>query len=123
MANSQDGPFGRISAGLLSSDAEVEAVARIKQGVRVKLQDILDLVETVEFHRPSCKPTMIVAFVKLQSGFVVVGESAPADPANFDQELGERMAKEDAIRKLWVLEGYRLRHDMHLLNNAGDDLD
>lgn len=43
------------------------------------------------------------------SGFMLVGKSAPASPENFNQELGEKIAYEDALRQLWPLEGYLLR--------------
>lgn len=47
--------------------------------------------------------------IKMQNGFYVVGESAPASPANFDAALGKKFARENAIRQLWKLEGYALR--------------
>jgi hypothetical protein len=47
-----------------------------------------------------------------QNGFAVVGKSAPADPSNYDEELGKRFAKEDCIRQLWQLEGYLLREKL-----------
>lgn len=45
----------------------------------------------------------------MTNGFVVVGKSAPASPANFNQELGTKFAYEDAIRQLWPLMGFALR--------------
>jgi hypothetical protein len=54
-------------------------------------------------------PSMTIAVVKLANGFVVLGKSAPADPANFNAKLGERFAMEDAERQIWQLEGYLLR--------------
>jgi len=49
----------------------------------------------------------------LPSGFqVAYGESACVDPANYDQALGEKYAKERCVAaagdKLWELEGYVL---------------
>jgi hypothetical protein len=45
----------------------------------------------------------------LDNGWVLTGQSAPADPTNFDKEKGKTFAYEDALRKLWPLEGYLLR--------------
>lgn len=45
----------------------------------------------------------------LQNGFTVTGESACASPENFDAEIGRKIARENAKRKIWPLEGYRLR--------------
>ena len=47
--------------------------------------------------------------LKMDNGFYVVGESAPASPENFSAELGRKFARENAIRQLWKLEGYALR--------------
>mgnify|MGYP007100076408 CR=1 FL=1 len=52
---------------------------------------------------------LTLCILKMQNGFYVVGESAPASPANFDAELGKKFAYENAIRQLWKLEGYSLR--------------
>lgn len=38
-----------------------------------------------------------------------LGQSACADPAEFDAGLGQRIAKQDAIGKAWPLLGYELR--------------
>ena len=45
----------------------------------------------------------------LQNGFTVVGFSACVDPKNYDKNLGESIAKDNALEKVWELEGYLLR--------------
>ncbi|WP_084299838.1 Gp49 family protein [Microvirgula aerodenitrificans] len=45
----------------------------------------------------------------LKNGFTVTGESACASPENFDTELGRKIARENAIAKVWPLMGYELR--------------
>lgn len=45
----------------------------------------------------------------LRNGFTVTGESACASPENFDDEIGRKVAREDAVRKVWPLLGFRLR--------------
>jgi len=52
---------------------------------------------------------MTIAVVVMKNGYVVLGKSAPADPDNFNQELGEKFAREDAIRQIWPLMGFALR--------------
>ena len=52
---------------------------------------------------------LTLCILKMANGFYVVGESAPASPANFSEELGKKFAYENAIRQLWKLEGYALR--------------
>ena len=45
----------------------------------------------------------------LKNGFTVTGESACASPENFDAEIGRKIARQNAINKVWPLMGYELR--------------
>lgn len=56
---------------------------------------------------------LTVHVIRLKNGFMVTGESACADPAKFDAALGREYAREDAIRKIWGLEGYLLRERLY----------
>lgn len=49
----------------------------------------------------------------LENGFTVTGESACASPENFDAELGRKIARENAIAKVWPLMGYELKQRLH----------
>lgn len=51
----------------------------------------------------------LVISYKLPSGFTVLGRGACVDPANFDIEIGRKVAREMAANKLWELEGYKLQ--------------
>ena len=53
--------------------------------------------------------TMTVCALTLKNGFVVIGESAAASPANFNAEIGQKIARENARNRIWALEGYALR--------------
>jgi len=53
--------------------------------------------------------TLTICCLTLANGFAVTGESACVSPENFDAELGMRIAKENAKRKVWDFEGYALR--------------
>ena len=48
-----------------------------------------------------------------KNGFTVTGESACASPENFDAELGRKIARDNAIDKLWPLMGYELKTKLH----------
>lgn len=50
--------------------------------------------------------------IKMQNGFYITGESAPASPENFNADLGKKFARENAVRQLWKLEGYALREKL-----------
>lgn len=45
----------------------------------------------------------------LKNGFTVTGESACASPENFDPELGRKIARANAVNKIWPLMGYELK--------------
>ncbi|HEJ1634710.1 Gp49 family protein [Pseudomonas aeruginosa] len=57
--------------------------------------------------------TVTVCCLTLRNGFTVIGESACASPANFDEELGRKIARDNARNKIWQLEGYLLRQRLH----------
>lgn len=49
----------------------------------------------------------------LTNGFTVTGESACASPENFDAELGRKIARQNAVSKMWPLLGYELKGRLH----------
>lgn len=44
----------------------------------------------------------------LDNGFSVTGESACVNPENYDKEIGEKIAYDNAFNKLWPLFGFLL---------------
>lgn len=57
------------------------------------------------------EPLRLLTFcvLVLQNGFTVTGESACASPENFDAKLGRKIARQNAVSKVWSLMGYELR--------------
>lgn len=55
--------------------------------------------------------TQLLTFcvIQLRNGFTVTGESACASPENFNPEIGRRIARENAVAKVWPLLGFRLK--------------
>ena len=51
----------------------------------------------------------------LKNGFTVTGESACASPENFDAEIGRKIARVNAVQKIWPLMGYELRSKLAAL--------
>lgn len=56
--------------------------------------------------------TLTVCALTLRNGYIVTGESAAASPANFDEAIGRKIARENARNKIWALEGYLLREKL-----------
>jgi Phage protein (N4 Gp49/phage Sf6 gene 66) family len=48
----------------------------------------------------------------LRNGFTVTGESACASPENFDAEIGRKIARANAVAKMWALMGYALKEKL-----------
>ena len=57
---------------------------------------------------------LTVCCLVLKNGFTVTGESACASPENFDKELGEQIAYQNAKDKIWALEGYLLKQKLYV---------
>mgnify|MGYP001767732588 CR=1 FL=1 len=60
---------------------------------------------------PASSATHLLTFcvLVLKNGFTVTGESACASPENFDAEIGRKIARQNAVAKIWPLMGYELR--------------
>ena len=52
---------------------------------------------------------LTICVLTLKNGYTIVGKSACASPENYDAELGGKIAREDARKQIWALEGYLLR--------------
>ena len=63
--------------------------------------------------RHTRKPSLLTFCVLvLSNGFTVTGESACASPENFDAEVGRKIARQNAVNKVWPLLGFRLRDQL-----------
>lgn len=74
--------------------------------------EMIDATVVSEQYHVFPNTTLTVCALTLRNGFIVVGESAAASPANFDQALGRKIARENARNKIWSLEGYLLREKL-----------
>jgi hypothetical protein len=72
------------------------------------IDGVIDLAQYHRFEGTTCT----VCALTLANGYVVIGKSAAASPENFDEELGRKIAFDDARRQIWALEGYLLRQKL-----------
>ena len=79
---------------------------------KVSLDDIFKKIVSSEYIRMSDGRTTI-CHITLRNGFTVRGESACVDPKEYNLALGEKYAYENAIDKIWQLEGYLLCERRH----------
>lgn len=75
------------------------------------LEKIRELIDTEEYHKMGKKTT--ICLLTLENGFEVVGYSSCVDPSNFDEIIGRQIAKDNAVNKVWELEGYKLQYDLN----------
>lgn len=56
--------------------------------------------------------TLTVCCLTLKNGTCVTGQSACVSPSNFDEAIGQKKARENAVQEIWQLEGYLLREKL-----------
>ena len=75
--------------------------------IRLTQEDIEATIVSEEYTKMGKKTT--VCLLTLRNGFEIIGTSGCVDPANFNEAIGRKFAKEQAVEKIWQLEGYRLQ--------------
>jgi hypothetical protein len=91
------------------NDKEIEKEIQDKGLIapRVTPEHIESVIDKKAFH--VLEHTLTICILTLKNGFTVTGESACASPENFDAELGKKIARSNAVDKIWALEGYLLK--------------
>jgi hypothetical protein len=89
-------------------------------GPRVTMEYLESQIASEHYFNPEIPGpgTLTFCVLVLQNGFSVTGESACADPANYKKDIGERLARANAINKIWPLLGYELRTQLHLAEQS-----
>lgn len=78
----------------------------------VRYEDLDARIAEARYHRVEGTAATVCTVI-LHSGFVVVGQSAALNPEAFDEEMGRELAYQDAVKKLWELEAYRVKENAH----------
>ena len=85
------------------------------EATKLTLDDIQSKIESATYLNPV--GTLTIAILTLTNGYTVTGESACLNPADFDADVGKKIAYENAEEKIWMLEGY-LRKEMAYRDSA-----
>ncbi len=80
-------------------------------GPTVTIEDIERKI--VQQHELKLGSKTTVVLLVLENGFEVTGVSACVSAENYVHEIGVRIAREAAIKKIWELEGYLLQAKIH----------
>lgn len=96
------------------TDQEIEKEIQEKglNAPRLTPEKIQDTIK-YEYYHVVPGTTMTICVLTLQNGFQVTGESAAVSLENFDEEIGRKIARDNAVDKIWSLEGYLLREKLY----------
>lgn len=97
----------------MSEQATEQAIQATKPTApRLTPADIDSVIVGETFHNfPGT--TVTICLLHLTNGFSVTGESAAVSLENFNVEIGCTVARTNAREKIWALEGYRLKQNLH----------
>ena len=92
-------------------DIEKEINDKGLNAPRLTPDHIDSCIDKVDYHifNGSC---LTVCCITLINGFTVTGESACASPENFDVGIGQKIARDNARNKIWMLEAYLLKQKL-----------
>lgn len=96
------------------NDLEIEQKLQLKglNAPRVKPEDIEANIDHIEIVKHVAKSGQVLrwAVITMKNGFAVTGKpSASVSPENDDEEIGERIAVDNARNEIWPLMGYALK--------------
>lgn len=78
---------------------------------RITPEYMKNRISEVKFHKLG--ETLTHCTLQLDNKYSVTGESACVAPENYNQEIGEKIAYENAFQKLWPLFGFLLAEKRH----------
>lgn len=100
----------RVTPADIEANISSEWFFTAEQGVTGAL---IDSDGEVAHEAPASLNLLTFCVLVLKNGFTVTGESACASPANFDAALGRKIARQNAVQKIWPLMGYALKQQLH----------
>lgn len=90
----------------LTYQEATEKVAATATHPRVTKESIEALIAQVRYLKDGITT---IAVIEMTNGFKVIGHSTPASPENYQEDVGQGYAYDNAFRQIWQLEGYLLR--------------
>jgi len=94
----------------MSNEAEIEKEIKEKGLNAPRLTpDRIDSVISSETYTNLPDGRTVICQLTLKNGYTVDGKSACVSKENFNQEIGNKIARQNAREKIWELEGYLLK--------------
>ena len=106
----------RITPADIEGNISSEHYFTARQAMLSPSEDIIQVWADIEECGKEVVPFSLLTFciLVLRNGFTVTGESACASPENFDAGIGRKIARTNAVLKIWPLMGYQLKQELHL---------
>ncbi len=102
---------------MINDDQLKDKLAASPSPARITPEFLQSKVASSEFTRLG-GGTLTVCVLTTVNGYQLVGTSACADPVNYNQEIGEKVAFDNAFKQLWQLEGYVLKNNLWALSQG-----
>ena len=96
-----------IEANIASEHYFTAADGCVGRAARETTADAWDVIA------PDGLDVLTFCVLVLRNGFTVTGESACASPENFDAEIGRKIARQNAVEKIWPLLGFALKERLY----------
>lgn len=105
----------RVTPADVANEIASEHYFTAEQGAEKNAADFLKSAvgrgHPAEFGLPLPESLKLLTFcvLVLRNGFTVTGESSCARHESFDADIGRRVARANAVQKIWTLLGFRLK--------------
>jgi hypothetical protein len=83
-----------------------------KMKTKLSTEDIKSKIVSKTFTTLPSGKTIVCELI-LENGFSVRGEASVVSLENFVQEIGEEVSYNDAVDKIWQIEGYLLQQKLY----------
>lgn len=120
--------FPRITPALVEANIASEHYFTAAQGLVGAQSEVAsgeytvgELRPVTEIMVPLSLRLMTICVLVLRNGFTVHGVSSVANPENFNEGIGRKVARENAVRDIWPLMGYQLRTQLAIAAMADAD--
>jgi hypothetical protein len=97
---------------MLTNEQRDELLAKSPSPRRITPEYMESRIASRDFMKIGETGTLCI--LTLDNNYQVRGYSACVDPANYRQDLGEKIAYDDAFRQLWPLFGFLLAEQWHI---------
>ena len=90
------------------NDSQIEEAVAKSPAPRITKEYMESRIVDVQYFSPPGESTTTYCRMVIDNGYAVSGESACVNPENYNRELGQSIAYNNAFAKLWPLFGFLL---------------